>query len=331
MLNQLVFKASSPASPSAVDPTWRAQEMASHERGGPFNPYDVAVPDIVTISVHGQVEVIPGEPTDYTLEYPEGDQLDRIFPLFPGFGGVKLSSGPFSNAMARLGMPTVTVEPVRSDDRSNWERLTNPHAVHVETMEAALDDLKKTIGFELSSATDGPKAIPLAHSMGGEAALRYAERNHTTTEAVILLATIGFGSPNVGKIIRKVPVGTPTAIREEVIPFLQNGELELSVSGARKAIRYYFRNPLRTVGEVVSCLTSDQSERAHRLRNLGIPTAYGQPVYDLLVQGADGARNDVTVVGEIDRAGHMFVQAKPGRAAHWVRGALNSLGLVIAN
>lgn len=327
MLTLPLFRTSPSPSKSEAMPTWRAAEMATHADGGPFNPYDVALPDIVTEKIHGQVEVVPGEPTDYTFEYQPDDPLDRIYPLSPGFGGVKLSSGPFSNAMARLGMASLTFEPVRTDDRSIRERLTNPHAIHVQTLEAVVDDLQHTMGFELSTGRDGPKAIIVAHSMGGEPALRYAEIRHKTTEAVILLATIGFGSPNVRKIIQKVPLGAPSSIREEIIPFLGSDELDLSFAGARKALGYYVANLPRTIGEIGSCLTSRQLKRVHRLRALGVATVYGQPVFDLLVQGADGARDAVDIVGDIERAGHMFVQAKPGRAAHWVRGAVNALEL----
>ena len=303
--------------------------MHSTDHGGPFNPYDVAVPNVPTTQIHGSVELVPGHPTEYTFEHADDDQLETIYPFFPGFGGVKLSSGPFASAMARLGMGSLIMESPREDDRSNRERSTDPHKLQIETMEAVIEDLSAKLGLDISPGAT--QTVPVAHSMGGEPALRYAEKNHRTTRAVILLATIGFGSPNVLKMMRKVPMGMPIAIREEIIPFALNDELDLSLSGARKAIRYYFANPVRTIGEIGSCLTSRQSNRAHRLRDLGIPTIYGQPVYDVLVQGADGAQSSVDVVGEIDRAGHMFVQAKPGRAAHWVQDALNTVELAKAS
>lgn len=328
MLSQLLFK-TSPQAPIGEVTTWQATEMLSQAHGGPFNPYDVAVPDIAINRIHGSVEVIAGRPTDYSFTHDETGDFDTIFPFFSGFGGVQLSSGPFAGCMARLGMPTVTVESAREDDRSLWERLTNPHALQVEIMEAVLEDLQAQTGIDISPT--GTITIPVGHSMGGEPALRYAERNHRTTGAVVLLATIGFGSPNLLKIAQKVPLGTPTAIREEVIPFIRSDEVDLSLGGAYKAVRYHFANPARTVGEIGSCLTSRQTERVHCLRELGIPTVYGQPVYDLLVQGIDGARSAVDVVGEIERAGHMFVQAKPGRASHWVLDAVNTIELAKAS
>lgn len=328
MLTQLLFKTSPQAHPGEV-PSWQAAEMFSHTHGGPFNPYDVAVPDVAITPVHGSVEVIPNRPTEYTFMHAESDGFDTIYPFFSGFGGVKLSSDPFAACMARLNMPTVVVESAREDDRTIRERLTNPHVLQVEIMEAVLEDLQAQTGIDISPGAT--RTIPIGHSMGGEPALRYAERNPATTGAVVLLATIGFGSPSLLKMARKVPSGTPTAIREEVIPFIRSDEVDLSLSGARKAIRYYFANPARTLGEIGSCLTSQQAQRAHHLRELGIPTVYGQPVYDLLVQGIDGARLATDVVGEIERAGHMFVQAKPGRAAHWVLDAVNTVELAKAS
>lgn len=313
---------------------WDAYEMEHHTNGGLFNPYDIELPNIETKKIHGQIEIVPGRPTDWTYETAvnENGEIDtnppRVYGLFSGFGGIKASSGPFSNAMAKSGMDLLTVEPIRADDRSCKERLFDPHAIYMEAVSGALDQLKEETGISPNRRKNGTKLITIGHSMGGEPALRYAEEHHKVTEAVVLIATIGFGSPNIKEIFKKLPSGIIPSITEEFIPFFKSDEMEISICALKKAIGYFASNPMRTIGEVGSCLTSDQNERVHRLReNHNIPTVYAQPVFDILVQGIEGARRSVDVVGNMERSGHMVIQAKPARAAKWISSALNTFEL----
>ncbi len=301
--------------------TWRAEETLPEH----FNPYDVSLPGVPTIKFEGTVKM--GKvPVEWSFETQEHlvDSPGVIFPFFSGFGGIKMSSGPFGNAMAQLEMGTLTLEPIRRDDRSYQERLFNPHKIHIEAMEAALEGLEFETGIKISDNQAGTKVAPIGHSMGGESALRFAEANNKKALAVILFATIGFGSPNVLSILSKIPTGIKPALTEEIVPFFNLPEVPKDLKAAAKALGYFIINPARTVGETGSCLTSRQSERSRRLHNAGVPVIYGQPVYDLLVQGIDGARSAVSTVSEIPRAGHMVVQAKPGRAAFWVRSVLQT-------
>lgn len=297
----------------------RAQDITDHH-----NPFDIELPEIDTIKIHGNVTLPKGEETDYTLEFAEESDLDSVFLLFSGFGGIKMSSSPFSNAMARLHMPLIHFEPIRRDNRLNKERLLNPHKIHIETMEEVLGDIEDNIGIKFGKGVDESRIGVIGHSMGGEPAIRFAEEHPEVTEEVILIATIGFGSPNILEIAKKLPGGIVPSVKEELVPFFKSDEIDLSLSGAIKAIRYFTDNLPRTTGEVGSCLTSDQEDRVHNLRANGIPTIYGQPVYDLLVQGAEGASRSVDMVGTIKRAGHMVLQAKSGRAAWWVKSALTA-------
>lgn len=303
--------------------TRRAVEMPPDH----FNPYDVELPGVETIKIHGTAQL--GQiPVQWMFESQEA-QLDNprlIFPFFSGFGGIKLSSEPFSNAMAQLGMGVLTIESLRKDDRSNCERLFDPHAIQLEAMDAALECLADETGIRPSLQPGGTKIVPIGHSMGGEPAISFSEQHLSQTYMTIMLATIGYGSPDIPTIARNLtrPRKVLAAVTEEFTPFLRIPEVPKNLAAVGKALGYFVVNPLRTVGEVGSCLTSDLTERSQRLHEKGVPVVYGQPIYDVLVQGLEGARSAVTVVSEIDRAGHMFVQAKPNRAAHWVLSALNT-------
>ncbi len=323
---------SSVVSPEEVKPElkliWSAEEMPHHTDGGPFNPYDVDLPGIETMQLHGQVEVVPGHPTDYTIETTT-KEIDRLGLIFSGFGGIKASSENFSNALAQLDLPNLYWEPVRKDDRSNYERLFSPHKVQVEVVEAILKDLDERDDVILSS---NASLTAICHSMGGEPGMQFALSNSDRVNAVILIATIGFGSPNILTLPYSVAKGAIPGIKEELIPFLATQEIDLSLSGlknfyekSKRFISYFGDNVPRTFGEIGSCLSSDQENAAHTLRESGVRVVYGQPVFDVLVQGAKQARKCVDVVGEIERAGHMLVQAKPGRGAHWTIGALSTI------
>ncbi len=300
---------------------WRAIEMPPEH----FNPYDIALPDVPTVKFQGTVRV-GNSPLDWSFETQEHlvDNPHEIFPVFSGFGAIKDSSSPFANAMAQLEMGTLIIEQVRKDGRSIRERLFDPHKIQIEAMGIALDALQHETGIKISANPKGTKLVPIGHSMGGEPALRYAEEHHEATSAVILFATIGFGSPNVLRILSKVPRGIVPAIKEEFVPFLKCPEVPKEFRVATKALGYFAINPVRTVGEAGSCLTSKQGDRSTNLRNIGIPIIYGQPVYDLLVQGIEGAKDFVSTVSEIPRSGHMILQAKPSRAAHWVMSVMNT-------
>lgn len=303
---------------------WRAVEMPPEH----FNPYDVSLPGVPTIKFEGTVK-LGKVPVEWSFETQEHlvDNPDVIFPFFSGYGGIKMSSGPFGHAMAELEMGTLSLEPIRRDDRSCRERFFNPHKIHIEAMEAALEGLEAETGIKLSGEPSGTKVAPIGHSMGGESALRFAEANNKKALAVILFATIGFGSPNVLSILSKIPTGIIPAVTEEMIPFFNLPDVPKDLQAAAKALGYFVINPARSIGEAGSCLTSKQSKRSKRLREDGVPVIYGQPVYDLLVQGIDGARSVVSTVSEIPRAGHMLIQAKPGRAAHWVKSVLQTTEL----
>lgn len=300
---------------------WRAIEMPPEH----FNPYDIELPDVPTVKFQGTVS-IGDSPIDWSFETQEHlvDNPREIFPIFSGFGAIKDSSSPFANAMAQLEMGTLTIEQVRKDGRSFRERLFDPHKIQIEAMGVALESLQFETGIQISNEPDGTKLVPIGHSMGGEPALRYAEEHHKAILSVILFATIGFGSPNVLTILSKIPRGIVPAIKEELLPFLRCSEVPKELRVVAKALGYFGVNPVRTIGEAGSCLTSKQGERSSNLRNSGIPIIYGQPVYDLLVQGIEGAKDSVSTVGEIPRSGHMILQAKPGRAAHWVKSVLNT-------
>lgn len=290
-------------------------------------PFDVPHAEMPTWQLQGTTEL--GRLTvEYTFETLDPEQPQKhLFTVFSGFGGIKLSSGPFSHAMALQGNSTLTIESLRKDDRSVVERLTNPHKLQIEAMSAAVEDLCNQTGMIIGAGYDETKLVPLGHSMGGEPALRFAEQEHTHTAAVLLLATIGFGSPNIPTLATKVPAGIVPGLREEVLPFLAQKDVPKTAAAVAKAFGYFALNPARTAGEALSCLTSDQKERAWRLcHELGVAVIYGQPVFDVLVQGLDGAKDVVSSSGEIERAGHMFMQAKPARCAQWVSDAMNAMG-----
>lgn len=293
-----------------------------------FNPYDCELPDVETLQFKGSVRLGTSR-VNWIFETQERqlDEPDNIFPFYSGFGGVQFSSAPFRNALAQLGMGTLTLEPIRKCDRSIRERLFDPHKIHYEAMQSALEGLKVETGIVPSEEATGTKLVIMGHSMGGEPAVRHATNKTNETAAVILFATIGFGSPSVSSIARKIPGGIIPAITEEVVPFIQIPEVPKNINSLSRAVGYFMLNPMRTFGEIGSCLTSDLQNECSDLHNNGVDVVYAQPVYDLLVQGFDGAANAVSTVSRIERAGHMLIQAKPARAAHFVLGALQTTKL----
>lgn len=246
---------------------------------------------------------------------------------FSGFGGVQFSSIPYAEAVAQRGPGTLTIESIRDDGSSASERLWTPHDVQVEAMHHALQVVEKEVGIG-PSTKHKTGMIVQGQSMGGETATSFCEDRTDECDALVLFATIGFGSPSISSLIKNVPKDIIPGITEELIPFLSLPNVKTSATNALKVVRYFVIDPLRTGGEIVSCLTSDLRHRVTELRDAGLPVMYVQPEFDALVQGGEEAERWVDLMLVMEGAGHIVLQAKPHKAAHFVLNALNALPLV---
>ena len=243
---------------------------------------------------------------------------------FSGFGGVQFSSIPYAEAIAQRGIGALTIESIRDDDSSASERLWTPHEVQVEAMHYAVEVVQHELGIGPSSEHK-TRMLVQGHSMGGETATSFCEDRTKDCDALILFATIGFGSPTITSLIKNVPQDIIPGITEELIPFLSLPNVKTSATNAIKVVRYFVTDPIRTSGEIVSCLTSNLRHRITNLRDDGLPVVYIQPEFDALVQGGKEAERWVDLMLVMEGAGHIVLQAKPHKAAHFVLNALNAL------
>ncbi len=252
---------------------------------------------------------------------------DQMMIEFSGFGGVQFSSIPYAEAVAQRGIGTLTIESIRDDGSSASERLWTPHHVQVEAMHHAITIVEKRTGIG-PGTEHNTRLLVQGHSMGGETATSFCEDRTKECDALILFATIGFGSPSILSLLKNVPQDIIPGITEELIPFLSLPNVRTSATNALKVVRYFVIDPLRTSGEVISCLTSDLRHRVTELRDAGLPVIYVQPEFDALVQGGEEAERWVDLMVVMEGAGHIVLQAKPHKAAHFVLNALNALPII---
>lgn len=318
-----------PVSSSESDPTLDFETRPPFPEGVSFTATPKELLEEETVFVEADPELVHrtvslGElTTRYTFEparKPSPLAGGEIAVITPGFGGMKFTSRALRRALADEGVPAVSYEPLRGDDRSLTERLADPQRLHEETLSAVIEDLDQVAGIRFMSG-DGPekhKVILLPHSMGGLAATRYALGREETVDSVLFLQSVGFGSPNLPQLVRNMPRRMFGSLQREFLPFLTSGHIDLKAKYAFGILDYYLANPARTIGEIRSCLTDDLDEMVLALGASGINTAYAHAEHDILVTAnRERTSGVVHLFEEVKGIGHLGPQSKPDRVARW--------------
>ncbi len=276
---------------------------------------------------HGLVEV-SGQEIQYTGAYPEELKYDGVAITIPGFGGFKQTSRPLRTTLAQEGVATITYGPARDDDYNTADRLLNSQELHTKTVEAIIEDLRDN-PYVRSEVPNGGKIDfdriwLLPHSMGNLAAADFAEEHYSQVEAITSLAGVGHGSPTLKQFLN--PLFIPKAalaIRHEVLPYLKSGLVDINAANAYRALHYYAKNPTRTIGEAIACLTTDLRPTYERLGELGVKTAFIAFEHDCLIPVNVQIAENVDQYREVRGTGHLAPMLKSARVVSHAIETLN--------
>ncbi len=270
--------------------------------------------------VHGAVEV-PGspEPIQYTASVPDLLLDPRIRLFIPGFGGFKRSSRKVRSALAAdQHVVGVSYDPPRYGGTRN--DLLDAQKVHYDAVAAIIDDLAEN--SRLEQALDGRpidmnQIILLAHSMGGIPATEYAVRHPENVDQLLGVAIVGTeGAVQLGFVPRLW-----RSAKNEFLPAAGHGQFGGLIGGAvmaKRALRYYGVNLVRTIGEMKSCMEADRRPHLAALGELGVRTALYLPEGDELIPAYSNAAAAHHLVDHIEIAlplNHLAPQLRPRRVA----------------
>lgn len=284
-------------------------------------------PEVITM--HGTVEAA-GIPVEYTIESaPDVVQYEGFGIIAPGFGGFKRTSRDLGHQLALAGITTARYTPVRRDDHCIWSRLSNSQQAHADTITAVAEDIA---GDENARARlpniDFDRRILLPHSMGGLATTQHArEAPSGKTEAIINLASAGFGTPNLPQLAETVPKGLHKAIFQELIPFITSGKIDVTPLNFWRFVHYYGVNPARTVGEIYACLSTDVRPEVWALGKQGVRSAFIAFEHDSLIPPNEDLHDTVDYYEVMPDAGHMAPQLKAERVAKAISDAIDVLDI----
>lgn len=285
---------------------------------------------------HGEVAVGLST-THYKAYFPEVRTQDGVGYFFHGFGGFLKSSEPYGKALARAGLANVVVDQSHMSE-SAWQDLTDPQAIHVATAEAVFVDLghnhQITREMPEGRVAINERWLISAHSMGGLASTRFAEKHPDEAETLALLKTVGVNKSIIWQVIKSVADGTALgAGRHELAPFLQGDDIDLSWKNVARVARYagigwpimHDRRPTRAVGEMVSCLTADTRESLIKIGEQGTKRIGVEAGRDALVQFAFDFQAYVDKYVRFDKYGHLMPQHRPDLTANAVLSAREDL------
>ncbi len=263
-----------------------------------------------TVMIHGAVNVDGArEPVDWTAEIPaEHIIYNGLTVLVPGFGGVKVSSRAERHANAVMGRPTISYEPARVS-YNVIENLFNSQDLHTRTAEAVIFDVQDRVANDRNipnpEELDAERIVASGHSMGGFPVTELGLRHPGMIESVIYKGAAGFWPLSLLDM-------NPVKLMKSVNNYVASGQIEPSVRNLYRIMRYYARNPSRTAGEALTCLTSDISEKVAQLEDEGVSTGYLAFEYDELVSADKAYEKAKGVVGHfalLQGLGHLAPQS----------------------
>jgi len=263
--------------------------------------------------VQGQV-VVNSKRLNWTLEIPQdGLAYDGIAHFLSGFGGIKQTSRAPRQALAAQGIATLTSEPARGGVLPTLEDITDPQKLHTNAQLAIAADLRlrrNEISRKIPNGRhiDIDKKMLLPHSMGGAAAIGYAEHETATVDMIVNIATIGRGAPTLTDILRISPKDVLKSLYHEMLPAVLNERIELSMRNVMDVIHYYAR--VRTLFEANSCMRLDLRPRQKNLIDKGVDIRSLDFEHDILVPIP---KHQADVM--LKNAGHLAPQCKPNVVA----------------
>lgn len=239
----------------------------------PTAPETYAPPEEGTVhTLAGSVEV-PGveEPVDYRLFIGAALTDPRLRLFANGFGGILASSEPYGEWVGAHGGVMLAVEPARKN-KSRSRALTDPHAMHADVYEAAIEHATTSKEFQdlpNNGLVDTGNLLVDMHSMGEKSGGRFIRRHRNSVRQATHIQTVGLeGRVGIGFVGRVLP-----ALLGDIGPAILKGDLDhlghkLEVGAT--ALRYFATNGWQTVGEAVSCMLADELEHVIELKESGI-------------------------------------------------------------
>ncbi len=294
-------------------------------------PSETPEPATTTL-VHGRV-FVDNELLEYTGEFPHEPISSTINIVFGGFGGFKRTSRGLRHELARRGEASVTFEQIRADKRSNAERLLRPQKAHVDVVEA--------VAYDIASNTSNQNRVPekqtyggfmrfaaIPHSMSGLPAMRFAARHPDKVEGVVEVQAVGKRSPSLDQLLFSIPTGLAAAAQHEFIPYISGDAIDRTPRNAWRAIRYYGQNPIRTLGEMASCVFESNLEQTEKVRASGRYVAYLAGQYDILVPRTAHIAELVDLY-QVMPLGHLGPQHRAGKVADYIVAAQQQFRLAV--
>jgi pimeloyl-ACP methyl ester carboxylesterase len=271
-------------------------------------------------TAHGAVHVPhASEPVKYTLTVPAEVVHPTIHLIVPGFGGFKSSSRGLRNSLSQhQGTAAISFEPPRQGRL--LEDLFDAQRLHTDTIDAILDDVaynEQLQDIDSAAQLDLSSVVLDPHSMGSLSATRYALAHSQNVKSITYIESVGLEDPRPWRFMsRLLP-----AIIQDIGPSIAKGELRDYGTHSDlllKAIHYYGRNPLRTVGEIASCMKGDIRDSVIALKAAGVKQAMLYGDRDPLLPAELSVNASAHLVDHCEvmpNAGHAAPQAQAQRVA----------------
>ncbi len=283
-------------------------------------------------SIRGVVS-IGRTPVAWTLDIPLNLTSPDMTVFIPGFGGFKATSREPRRALAAEGNASLSYGPARSCGSSVVQRLLHSADTHVATLEAITDSVVHHEDAKKTLSTFGVNPLSqwlVSHSMGSSSGTPYAIRHPDRISGITHLGAVGYGSPTPLDLLRKLPLGIAPGIAHELMPYLKSGHVDVHIRSLFQALGYYAQDPIRTLGEARTCLTTDLRDDTKSLSDLHINTGYIAAEHDCLVTPPEGNTELFHHFGIMPGSGHLFPQLKAAVMARQVRRQQMSLGFDFA-
>lgn len=282
----------------------------------------------------GEVNVGPAT-TTYKGFFPE-NRISGLGLIVPGLGGFLKSSEALGRCLADRGLPTLLFDPVRVS-QTITEDFTDPHKVHVKTIEEIYRHLPKNrmITAEMPGGKDiaTQPLVLLPHSMGGLSAPKFALDHPDEVETLVLLEAIISGREVIKRVAEAAIKGHFLGSgQHELLPYLTSGELKLNPKNLLEAIKYFgIGNPKQTritkaLGEAISCLTADMRPYLQAIKEeTDINVIYVDAEHDVLVRPGKDIETFVHKLVRLQGCGHWSTQHKAALVARTALDARSEL------
>jgi len=257
---------------------------------------------------------VDGAQIQYTAEFPTALNYPGFVFIVNGFGGYKATSRGLRSALADEGFVTCTATPPRVSDNPSWDDFRDSQSLHARVhaqVQIKLSSHPRLAKMPNADLLDADKALWLPHSMGGLSVARFVHESPDSAEGIVNLMAAGYGSPNLHRILWDVPRNLIPALRKELVPYLSSDYIDVDIKNLYRILSYYLHNPLRTVGEIRSCLNEDVRERIADVRSTGRQVGYIAAKYDCLVPEDPSIASHVDDYVVLANAGHLVPQLKP--------------------